>query len=135
MDMNGYREVSHTADIALRVWAEDFFGLLRYAAEGLYALMGVELEVTPGGGWVFSIPQGGEETILVDFLTELLFLVEEESLALSEFVFDGDQNQVTVRATGRKIKACEREIKAVTFHRLAVERSASGLVTTITFDV
>lgn len=41
--MNGYKEVEHTADIALQVWAEDFYTLLRKAAEGLYALMGLNL--------------------------------------------------------------------------------------------
>ena len=83
--MNGYKEVEHTADIALQVWAEDFYTLLRKAAEGLYALMGVKLATASTLQRLFTLPQGSKETILVDFLTELLFLVEEDGLFLSGF--------------------------------------------------
>ncbi|HOM67132.1 MAG TPA: archease [Brevefilum fermentans] len=133
--MNGYKEVEHTADIALQVWAEDFYTLLRKAAEGLYALMGVKLATASTLQRLFTLPQGSKETILVDFLTELLFLVEEDGLFLSGFCFDASQDAISVRSTGEKILTLSREIKAVTFHNLHVETTDQGFSTTITFDV
>ncbi|HOE70253.1 MAG TPA: archease [Brevefilum sp.] len=133
--MNGYKEVEHTADIALQVWAEDFYTLLIQAAKGLYALMGVEPTVAPSRQRLFTLPQGNKETILVDFLTELLFLAEEDGLFLSVFCFDDGQNVISVRSTGQKILTWSREIKAVTFHNLNVETTDQGFSATITFDV
>jgi SHS2 domain-containing protein len=133
--MNGYKEVEHTADIALQVWAEDFYTLLKQAAEGLYALMGVKPATVSTLQWLFTLPQGSKETILVDFLTELLFLVEEDRLFLSGFCFDARLDVISVRSTGEKILTLKREIKAVTFHNLNVETTSKGFSTIITFDV
>jgi SHS2 domain-containing protein len=38
---SGFKEVSHTADLAVEVWAPDLEGLLRCAALALYHLLGV----------------------------------------------------------------------------------------------
>ena len=84
---------------------------------------------------VFTIPQDTNETILVDFLAELLYLAEEEGLALDGFLFEKGDNDISVRATGRVISAQERHIKAVTFHDLTVESTTKGVTATITFDV
>ena len=72
MDLHGYEEVEHTADIALRVWGEDYQDLLRQAADGLYALMGIVPRLNSHVDQRFVIPEWTPETILVDFLTELL---------------------------------------------------------------
>jgi SHS2 domain-containing protein len=135
MALHGYDEVDHTADIALRVWGEDFQTLLTQAAEGLYALMGIVTLTGSSLDNTITLPQGNRETILVDFLTELLYLSEEGGLVLEDFTFDEDQDKISVRSTGRKILSQERAIKAVTFHNLNVEETATGVITTITFDV
>ncbi|NLN69788.1 MAG: archease [Chloroflexi bacterium] len=136
MALNGYKEVEHTADIALQVWARDFPSLLKQAAEGLYALMDAVLETAQSKTHQnFTIPHGNHETVVVDFLTELLFFVEEKGLALSDFSFENGQNEISVQSTGRRILTWERDIKAVTFHDLNLERTATGFSITITFDV
>ena len=43
----GYREHEHTADWELEVWAPGFPGLLKQAAEGMYALAQTTLETSP----------------------------------------------------------------------------------------
>lgn len=135
MALHGYEEVDHTADIALRVWGEDFQTLLTQAAEGLYTLMGIVTLTGSSFENVIPIPQGNRETMLVDFLTELLYLSEERGLVLDDFTFDEEQDKISVRSTGRKILSQERAIKAVTFHNLNVEETETGVITTITFDV
>lgn len=135
MALHGYEEVDHTADIAMRVWGEDFQALLRQAAVGLYALMGIVPQLDSFVDQRFVIPEWTPETILVDFLTELLYLAEEYGLVLDEFSFDNGQNELIIRAIGQKILVQEREIKAVTFHDLNVKNTLTGVTTIITFDV
>ena len=135
MKTHGYQEVDHTADVALRVWAENFQSLLRQAAKGLYVLMGAVPHADSSEKKVFAIPQGNQETILVDFLNELLFLAEQDGIMLDHFSFYEGQENIEVASTGKKISSQERVIKAVTFHDLKVEKTATGCLVTITFDV
>lgn len=135
MAFHGYQEVDHTADIALRVWGEDFQVLLRQAAGGMYCLMGVEPVLGLSEETSFTITQANCEILLVDFLSELLYMAEEANLVLDDFVFEEGQHQVRIRSTGRKIQFQERAIKAVTFHDLTVKETSKGLIATITFDV
>ena len=135
MACHGYVEVDHTADIALRVWGENYWALLQQAAAGMYDLMGVVPIPDTSLDEFFVIPAGTHETVLVDFLSELLFLTEEHGQVLDHFSFSDDGNVLSIMSTGRKIHTCERHIKAVTFHNLTVKTTEAGLEVTITFDV
>ena len=135
MASHGYQEVDHTADIALKVWGEDFQTLLRQAAYGIYDLMGiVPNDQTPVAGY-FVLLQDSLETILVDFLSELIFLAEEKNQVFDSFSFDEQDDELTVRMAGQEILSQERYVKAVTFHDLAVRQTDCGCEVTITFDV
>ncbi|MBW6465219.1 MAG: archease [Brevefilum sp.] len=134
MASHGYQEVDHTADIALRVWGEDFYTLLRQAAYGLNDLLGVVLHDTPVEVF-FALQQDSVETLLVDFLSELLFLAEEKEQLFDSFLFDEHDDGLTVQMTGRKILSQDRHVKAVTFHYLDVAQTDCGFEVTITFDV
>lgn len=135
MASHGYEEVDHTADIALRVWAEDYQTLLAQAANGLYDLMGI----TPVPGSEverqFSLTQETLETILVDFLSELLYLSEEAGCVFKNFSFAEKDSEYIVQAAGQEIRSQDRDIKAVTFHDLNIEKTDDGFEATITFDV
>ena len=135
MASHGYQEVDHTADIALKVWGEDFQTLLRQAAYGIYDLMGiVPDDQTPVAGY-FVLLQDSLETILVDFLSELIFLAEEKNQVFDSFSFDEQDDELTVRMAGQEILSQERYVKAVTFHDLSVRQTDCGCEVTITFDV
>lgn len=135
MALRGYEEEDHTADLALRVWAEDFQALLAQAAQGVYALMGLVPASGPSVAHEMTIPKWNRETILVDFLTELLYLLEADGLVLDDFTFEDDLPVIKVRSSARQILSQERAIKAVTFHLLTVEETTTGVTATITFDV
>lgn len=135
MPSHGYQEVDHTADIAIRVWAEDFQTLLGQAAYGLYDLMGVVPHADTSVAGYFVLQQDSLETILVDFLSELLFLTEEKGQLFDAFSFDEQGDELTVRMAGQEILSQERYVKAVTFHNLDVRQTKCGYEVTITFDV
>jgi SHS2 domain-containing protein len=135
MASHGYQEVEHTADIALKVWAADFQTLLRQAAFGLYDLMGVISQADTLVAGYFILKQDSFETILVDFLSELLFLAEEKGQLFVTFSFDEQDDGLSVRMAGQEILSQERDVKAVTFHNLDVRQTDCGFEATITFDV
>lgn len=130
-----YEEIDHTADLALKVWGEDFKALLRHAALGLYDLMGVKELAGSYYQRQFTIEGGSLETILVDFLNELLYLAEEKKAIFTSFKFDDIVDCMEVHCEGQKILSICRNIKAVTFHNLTIEKTDRGLETIITFDV
>lgn len=128
-------EIDHTADLALRVWGDDFNCILIHAAQGMYALMGVTYDLALPVSISFIIEDAEKETMLVDFLGELLYLCEDKQKAFDEFAFEDQHGGIEVKASGYGISAVNRDIKAVTFHDLEIIKSDNGLETTITFDV
>jgi SHS2 domain-containing protein len=135
MASHGYEEVDHTADVAIRVWGEDFLALLRQAAEGLYDLMSVEPMPNSPTEVHFELQQGTNEDILVDFLNELLYLSDEKKQIFKEFSFADTEDKFETQAAGFQILSQDRQIKAVTFHNLNVKETHHGFEAIITFDV
>jgi SHS2 domain-containing protein len=135
MVSSGYEELEHTADIALRAWGKDFFVLLKQSAKGMYELMGVDVEMGVLKKITFKIEKNGREMQLVDFLNEVLYLVEDENAKYETFSFKKVEDGIRVKASGYGVRSLQRNIKAVTFHNLAVEETDSGLEVSITFDV
>lgn len=132
---NGYEEIDHTADLALKVWGNDFFDLLENAAEGMYELMGIRDKPGSNAENSFQIENDQKESILVDLLSECLYLAEVERQRFTAFSFKEFEKEIIVKAKGNQIRAIDRNIKAVTFHNLEIKETSRGLKTTITFDV
>ena len=131
----GFIEIDHTADCALKVWAPDLPGLFRLAATGMYSLTETTFAVQPRVERVIALSGIDTESLLVSFLSELLYLGESEGLGFDHF-------QVTVLDTtlhawvgGVPIAGQKREIKAVTYHNLQIIHTAAGFSVTIVFDV
>ncbi len=134
--MMGYEEVTHTADWALRVWAPDLPGLLTEAARGMYALMGARSGPGPRARRTLSVEAEDAETLLVEFLSEVLFWVESEGLVFDQFTIHMEgEFTARVEAEGAPYASLNKEIKAVTYHNLQVRETRRGLEVEIVFDV
>ena len=131
----GYSEIEHTADRELHIWAADFPSLLEQSACGMYSLSRTRLAPGPRLNRQFEIPSADRESLLVDFLSELLFYGEDEQIAFDTYRFDFSGDNLVVQAAGAPIAEQSKEIKAVTYHRLAVRETESGLEVNIVFDV
>jgi SHS2 domain-containing protein len=131
----GHRELEHTADWELEVWAPDLPSLLAEAARGMYRLMGVELADGPRARRRIELEASDREALLVEFLAELLYLGESDTLAFDGYDLSLERGRLTADLEGAPIRSRAKEIKAVTYHRLAVRDSPDGLVTRIVFDV
>jgi SHS2 domain-containing protein len=132
----GFREHAHTADWELEVWAPDLPMLLEQSARGMYALSGVKLQPGSTHQRTLSIEAADQESLLVRFLTELLWLEQDQNLGFDHFTItlEGDLN-ITAKLSGSTITNLDKEIKAVTYHNLAVRVTPQGLHTSIVFDV
>lgn len=134
----GFREIDHTGDWELEVWAPDLEGLLEQAAAGMYEMSGLEfgseLQVTRE----FTFDDGDRETLLVQFLSELVYTLHAEHLAFYEFdaTFPETEGEsVAVQAVGDPVAGIDKEIKAVTWHDLSIEETDRGIEARVTFDV
>ena len=81
----GFKEIEHTADWELHVWAPDMAGLLKQAALGMYSLTKVKLTQKPRERKEIRLPFIDRESLVVDFLTELLFISEDEGIGFDSF--------------------------------------------------
>jgi SHS2 domain-containing protein len=133
--LRGHREVEHTADWELEVWAEDLGQLLAEAARGMYELMEVEVSDSDRRPVRLELEAGDAEQLLVTFLNELLHLLDFESVAFDGFLLRVEDGRLDARLEGGTVTARGKEIKAVTFHRLTVRDTGSGFETRIVFDV
>jgi len=131
----GFVELSHTADWALRVWAQDISGLYQQAALGMYSLMGLMVRPSTGIFREISMEASDDECLLVNFLSELLYLAEEERVGFTALKINVKNQQLTASGEIGQIEDLQKEIKAVTFHNLAIKKNARQYEVTIVFDV
>jgi len=131
----GFFELEHTADWALQIWAPDLEQLLITAARGMYSLSETQTDAKSIQQVVFSLPFLDKETLLVDFLSELLFLGEVSNQAAIDYKIGLTAAELSAYISVAEIKSRKKEIKAVTFHHLEISSTERGLETVIVFDV
>jgi len=136
---SGFTELPHTADWAVRIWAADLPGLLAAAATGMNTLAGVHLSHEPRVSRLFETESPDPESMLVAFLSELVFAAEQENLAFDRFEIETAQHTgaygVRAQMEGGAISVIEQPIKAVTYHNMEIRSVEDGLQVEIVFDV
>ena len=135
-----YEHFDHTADMGIRVRAADLPQLLAPAAKGLYAAIG-SLEPGVESERVSIELTGAEPAVLLrDYLNELLILFERDGrivTTIDEADFTNDRLAVTARTAliDEERSALHREVKAITYHELAIREVAGGFEATLIVDI
>ena len=129
-----FEEIPHKADAAIIAYGLSLPELFSHAALGLYHLLGSTNESKGGVEDAILLQAPDIETMLVSFLTELLFLAEKGTLVeICELVI----NNNTLRA--RILKMCDQNysnvIKAVTFNEMKIIKKDGFFQTRIVFDL
>ncbi len=134
-----YSEIPHTADWALQVWASDLPALFREAALGMNALAGMQLSAGSRISRSFQAAGPDAESLLVAFLTELIYYAEQEHLGFDQFDIHledrSEEMHLQVTMQGAPLEHIQKVIKAVTYHNLAIRPSENGWEVTLVFDV
>lgn len=138
-----YEELAHTAEIGLRVRSDTPEGLFACAARGMFALLSVEVDrSTPPIRRDVHLTSMDLESLLVDWLSELLYLHETTGAVFQECVVthwqpdapDGPTLGATVQGYP-PVTAPRLQIKAVTYHDLLVAADEDGWVAQVYFDI
>jgi SHS2 domain-containing protein len=135
---DGFEEIAHTADRALRIRGRDLSELLIHAARGLNRLM-APATADADAAWIrrrIDIEAADTESLLVAWLSELVYLAERDGLVFERFKLEiAAPTRIGAEVIGRKAAFFETYVKAVTYNDLAVVPSANGLSATVVFDV
>lgn len=130
----------HTADVGLRVEAEEINALFEEAGRGLFSLIVSNLEEVRSQRWKEIAIEGKDmEYLFFDFLNELLFIFESEGLLLREFDVSVGPRGLQAIAGGEKIDRerhrMAHEVKAITYHGLMVKKIERGWVAEVIVDI
>lgn len=131
----GFEEISHTADWSVRVWAADLPALFAECARAMNALSGTRIGEGPRVQRTFAAEAPDAESLLVAFLSELVYYQEQEGLAFDRLALQVEKGRLKVEMEGAQISSADKAIKAVTYHNLKIEKTSEGLEVTIVFDV
>jgi SHS2 domain-containing protein len=131
----GFEEISHTADWSVRVWADDLPSLFAESAWAMNALAGTVTDKGPRLTRAFESGGTDTESLLVAFLSELVYYQEQENLAFDMFDIQIKDAQISVHMEGSQITSIDKAIKAVTYHNLKIEETLRGVEVVIVLDV
>jgi SHS2 domain-containing protein len=133
-----YEELEHTADIRLRVRSPSPETLF---AETALAMMEIIYGKSRPGTVERTIDLGAENTenLLLDFLSEVLFISEVEYIVFSSATVHISGNSLNALLTGEPFDP-ERhrggtEIKGISYSGLRIVKEDEGYVLDILFDV
>jgi SHS2 domain-containing protein len=133
-----FTELSHTADVRVRVRAGSLPLLF---SDAFLALMQTVFGTDRHGSVhrQVRLEAGDAETLLLDFLSEALFICEVEGLVFShaEVVLDGTTLSATLNgeAFDPARHSGGTEVKGISYSGLAIAHDANGYEVDILFDV
>jgi SHS2 domain-containing protein len=133
-----FEEISHTADIKIRVRAPTLETLF---ADTFKSLMQVIYGTNRVGGILreIRIESTDYESLLTDFLSEALFISDVESLVFSEARIRIDGFFLTADLSGEPFDPVRHsggsEVKGISYSGLAITHDAKGYMLDIIFDV
>lgn len=135
-----YRVLPHTADTGIEGTAETLDSLIAVMSQGMFELVGRCKASSPRRWLTLTIDAETVEDLLVDTLSELLYLSETEDLLLCDFRVSVEPGGRTAKVEVGGVRANAVEpagppIKAVTYHDLVVERRVGRWYGRVYFDV
>lgn len=133
--LQGYKEVAHTADWSLRVWAPTLVQLFETACRGMLDLAGIRTGQEGAGKRVFSLTATDSASLLVYFLNEILYLAEHDHMAPVTYFINLSNLVLTASFGCASILEMRKEIKAVTYHKVDIKKRSGLYRVTLVFDV
>jgi len=136
MNLPAWEEVEHTADWSLRVRGADLRSLFENAARGMVSLLGDAKPTEITFHRVIEVSAIDTESLLVEWLTELLYILEEDLIFSEINVKQIEGNTLIGEVSGGPPDQPPMKIiKAVTYHLLEIRPTDTGYETVLVFDV
>ena len=132
-----YETLEHTADILVRCTGNTLKECFESSAYALFDQMIDIRSVESKMRYRFEIQGDTSEDRLFAFLSELLFIMDSESVVMASFNVDLVGNKVICEAYGEPLDNVKHkpkaEIKAITYHMMSVDENEPSV--TVLFDV
>lgn len=137
--MERFEFIEHTADVGIRAYGHTLSELFGNAARGMFSLIANLDGVAPTESVSIEVEAPDRESLLVSWLTELIYYYETERLLFSEFfVQECSETRLRGVAKGQRFQPGEMEIlrhmKAVTYHELEVTERGGQWTAQVIFD-
>lgn len=135
-----YELIEHTADVGVKAYGKSIADCFSCAAKGMFDIITDSSNIEEKGEYTLKLKSEDLEQLLVDFLSELLFLHSSRNLVFGFFDVSIDQDKVELSASikGESFDLTKHqygvEIKAVTYHMLQVHNE-SPLYVQVLFDI
>lgn len=132
-----YQVLDHPADLKIKIWGrtrkELFWNCMKAMfKEARYRSLNSKKTTERN----IKVTASGWESLLVNFLSEVLYLSEVQKEAYDKgkfYIFSPRQIKGELKAD--KLKSIGTQIKGVTWHNLEIKKVEKGWVATILFDV
>ncbi len=129
--MNQFHLLEHTADMGIAAEGETLAALFQQAALGLRQIVTSAEDIQSRQDMIVEVMAHDREELLVNWLSELLYLLESRQFLPADFEIQKiTEQQLLVRVAGEPADPerhqLEREIKAITYHQIKVERIDGG---------
>ncbi|HWC15244.1 MAG TPA: archease [Actinomycetota bacterium] len=136
--MGGFEHIEHTADVGIRAWDTSLEGCFEQTTLSLLAIMDAW---EPGTGERVELELEARDRIalLVDWLSEVLYLQDARDAIVTgidiERVSETDiKGSVSLVPRGdRSLEGTA--VKAITYHKLAIDKDADGWTARVYVDV
>jgi len=138
--MKKYDLIDHTADVGVKAYGETLSEAFENASKAMFDIITDNSEIESTGQYDFTLNAPDLEQLLVDWLSELLFLNSAKNLVFGFFKVEIDKKNKSLkgRVFGEKFNVSKHkigaEIKAVTYHMLEV-RKKSPYHVQVLFDI
>ncbi len=130
----------HTADLGIRVRADDLSGLFEEAGRALFSVLLSDLDsVHPQERIEIELETPDRADLMHDWLAELLYHFNAERFVFATFGVQIGETGLKAVAHGERIDPArhelDAEVKAVTYHGLKVEPHATGWLAEVILDI
>lgn len=136
--MKHYDLVEHTADVGVKAYGKTVAEAFEHAAEGMFDIITDKSTVDPIGEYTIVLEAPDLEQLLVDWLSQLLFLNDAQDLVFGKFKVTLTENHLSAQVYGEKYDTKKHkmgaEIKAVTYHMVQVHET-DPIFVQVLFDI
>mgnify|MGYP006293791133 CR=1 FL=1 len=133
-----YQFLEHTADVRAECTGTTFAEVLEAAARAMYDVAFRHMEDRAETRRSISIEATGAEEAMVQWLQELIYLMEAERFAATRFTFKhAAAHTIDAEVQGYEYGPEDREdeIKAATYHGMDVQQTGEGWRAEVIFDL
>lgn len=138
--MQRFRFLNHTGDLGIEIYGQSLADLFENAGQALFHVITDPSKVQEKVDREIALSYRDLETLMVDWLGELLYVHDVENLLLRRFQVQGiGDGRFEARAWGEVFQdgrhVIRTEVKAVTFHQLEVKQECNGWRARVILDL